>query len=76
MQVEIAHAIDFLGRLLHSKLSQDMLKAFKEELSQLLKERFTDHWDPQQPYRGNGFRAISNFNGQLDPVLVIGNLNN
>ena len=73
MHMEIAQATDFLGRLLHSKLDQAMLHTFKEELAELLKERFVDHWDPQQPYRGKGFRAISNFNCQLDPVLVMGN---
>lgn len=72
MHMEITQAADFLGRLLHSKLDQSMLQAFKEQLADLLKQRFVDHWDPQQPYRGNAFRAISNFNGQLDPVLVMG----
>ncbi|KAI7876222.1 BTG-domain-containing protein [Lichtheimia hyalospora FSU 10163] len=71
MHMEITQAADFLGRLLHSKLDQSMLQAFKEQLADLLKQRFVDHWDPQQPYRGNAFRAISNFNGQLDPVLVM-----
>ncbi|KAI9259612.1 hypothetical protein BDA99DRAFT_547509 [Phascolomyces articulosus] len=70
MHMEIAQATDFLGRLLHSKLDQAMLQSLKDELAELLKQRFVNHWDPQQPYRGNGFRAISNFNGQLDPVLV------
>ncbi|KAI9316776.1 hypothetical protein BX666DRAFT_2155395 [Dichotomocladium elegans] len=72
MHMEIAQAADFLGRLLHSKLDQALLEAFKDELTDLLKKRFVNHWDTQQPYRGNAFRAISNFNGQLDPVLVIG----
>lgn len=72
MHLEIAQAADFLGRLLQSKMDEDMLQAFKDKLMELLKLRFANHWDPQQPYRGNGFRAISNFNGQLDPVLVTG----
>ncbi|CAO3678317.1 hypothetical protein G6F56_013012 [Rhizopus delemar] len=71
MHIEIAQAVEFLGRLLQSKVDQDTINIFKEKLSELLKIRFQDHWDPQQPYKGNGYRAISNFNGQLDPVLSL-----
>jgi hypothetical protein len=72
MHIEIAQAVEFLGRLLQSKVDQDVIARFKEKLIELLKIRFEDHWDPQQPYRGNGFRALSNFNGQLDPILTQG----
>ncbi|CAO0802410.1 unnamed protein product [Mucor circinelloides] len=70
MHIEIAQAVEFLGRLLQSKVDQDVVGKFKETLTELLKIRFEDHWDPQQPYRGNGYRALSNFNGQLDPMLT------
>jgi protein Tob/BTG len=72
MHIEIAQAVEFLGRLLQSKVDQDVIARFKEKLTELLKARFEDHWDQQQPYRGNGFRALSNFNGQLDPMLTQG----
>ncbi|KAI9273073.1 hypothetical protein BDA99DRAFT_499949 [Phascolomyces articulosus] len=70
MHMEIAQAVDFLGRLLQSKFEQNDLLSFKHELTKVLKARFADHWDPQQPTRGNGFRSISNLNSQLDPVLL------
>ncbi|KAI8367521.1 uncharacterized protein BYT42DRAFT_617945 [Radiomyces spectabilis] len=69
MHIEIAQAVDFFGRLLNTKIDHDGLSRFKEELAIILKQRFADHWDPQQPFRGNGYRAINNFNGLLDPVL-------
>lgn len=72
MHIEIAQAVEFLGRLLQSKVDQDIVSNFKEILAELLKVRFEDHWDPQQPYRGNGYRALSNFNGELDPILTKG----
>lgn len=72
MHIEIAQAVEFLGRLLQSKIDQDVVATFKARLTELLKVRFQDHWDPQQPYRGNGYRALSNFNGQLDPILEAG----
>ncbi|KAI8333689.1 hypothetical protein BC941DRAFT_434194 [Chlamydoabsidia padenii] len=70
MHIEIAQAVEFLGRLLNTKIEQDKLSGFKETLTELLKVKFTDHWDVQQPYKGNGFRALSNFNGQLDTIIV------
>jgi hypothetical protein len=72
MHIEIAQAVEFLGRLLQSKLESDFVNRFKESLTELLKIRFQDHWDPQQPFRGNGYRSLSNFNGQLDPILSAG----
>lgn len=72
MHIEIAQAVEFLGRLLQSKVDQDIVTLFKDRLTDLLKVRFEEHWDPQQPYRGNGYRALSNFNGQLDPILTQG----
>lgn len=72
MHIEIAQAVDFLGRLLQSKLDESDITNFKEKLTELLKVKFTDHWDTQQPFKGNGYRAISNFNGVLDPTLTKG----
>lgn len=72
MHMEIAQAVDFLGRLLQSKIEETSLNKMKQELIVELKARFSDHWDPQHPTRGNGYRSISNFNGMLDPVLVTG----
>ena len=72
MHIEIAQAVEFLGRLLQNKLDINIISSFKEQLVDLLKQHFIDHWDPQQPYRGNGYRSISNFNGDLDPVIIKG----
>ncbi|CAO3650081.1 unnamed protein product [Cunninghamella echinulata] len=65
MHIEIAQAVDFLGRLLQFKLEESSITNFKEKLTELLKSKFINHWDTQQPFKGNGFRAISNFNGVL-----------
>ncbi|ORX43489.1 BTG-domain-containing protein, partial [Hesseltinella vesiculosa] len=70
MHLEIAQALDFLSRLLQSKIDDDRLASFKEKLAELLKLKYTNHWDPQQPFKGNGYRSISNFNQQLDPILI------
>ncbi|KAI8978453.1 hypothetical protein BDB01DRAFT_799935 [Pilobolus umbonatus] len=71
MHIEIAQAVDFIGRLLQSKVNIGIITIFKESLVELLKQRYKDHWDVQQPYRGNAYRALSNFNGELDPILLL-----
>ncbi|KAI8336284.1 hypothetical protein BC941DRAFT_428814 [Chlamydoabsidia padenii] len=70
MHQEITEAINFVGRLLQSKLDPSLITLFKDKLYGLLSERFAHHWDIDCPYRGNGYRAISIFNGQLDPLLA------
>ena len=72
MIVEIAQAVEFLCRLLSTKVDTDTLNSFKQNLTKVLGDRFEGHWDTQRPYAGNGYRAISSFNGVLDPVLVEG----
>ncbi|KAI8063505.1 hypothetical protein BC940DRAFT_307376 [Gongronella butleri] len=70
MHEEITEAIDFVGRLLDTRFPAASMAAFKEKLYCLLSERFVDHWDVTQPTRGNAYRALSNFNSQLDPILI------
>jgi len=70
MIVEIAQAVEFLCRLLSARVDADTLSLFKQNLTNVLHVRFDGHWDTQRPYAGNGYRAISSFNGVVDPVLV------
>jgi hypothetical protein len=70
MHNEITQAVEFLVRLLANKLDSEKLVVFKSKLTNVLLERFADHWDVNRPYFGNGFRAVSCFNGVMDPVLL------
>ncbi|SAM09055.1 hypothetical protein [Absidia glauca] len=71
MHQELTEATNFMGRLLQSKLDPSLITIFTDKLYGLLSERFVDHWDVDCPYRGNAYRAISIFNGQLDPLLAL-----
>ncbi|KAG0264373.1 transducer of ERBB2 [Mortierella polycephala] len=42
---------------------------FKKETAALMQEKYTNHWDPQRPHYGNGYRAITSFGGKVDPLL-------
>ncbi|RUS18153.1 hypothetical protein BC937DRAFT_89099 [Endogone sp. FLAS-F59071] len=70
MIVEIAQAVEFLGRLLSARVDANTLNSFKQNLTNILHVRFDGHWDTQRPYAGNGYRALSSFNDVLDPVLI------
>jgi hypothetical protein len=73
MHIEIVQAAEFLCRLLQTKLDPDPLSKFKDRLVEVLKSRYADHWDTTQPYRGNAYRAVSNFSGVIDSALLEGN---
>jgi protein Tob/BTG len=76
MHIEIVQAAEFLCRLLQTKLDPDPLSKFKDRLIEVLKARYADHWDTTQPYRGNAYRAISNFSGVMDDALLEGKYTN
>ncbi|PSN30417.1 Protein BTG3 [Blattella germanica] len=57
---EISAAVIFLVRLIEKSenFNQEQLDHFKERLSELLVERFENHWFPDQPCKGQGYRCI------------------
>lgn len=57
---EISAAVIFLVRLIErsENFNQEQLEDFKTRLSQLLVERFENHWFPDQPCKGQGYRCI------------------
>ncbi|KAG0287117.1 Protein btg1 [Dissophora globulifera] len=71
MLLEISCASDFLCRFLSasSTCTPQIIDDFKRETAVLMQEKYTDHWDPQRPHYGNGYRAITSFGGKVDPLL-------
>lgn len=72
MRLEIHSAADFLVHLLrlhHNGLSESQLELFKGALSNLLRLRYRDHWFPDKPNRGSGYRCLR-INGKMDPVIA------
>ncbi|RLU25248.1 hypothetical protein DMN91_003341 [Ooceraea biroi] len=57
---EIQAAVLFLGQLIekNEKFSPDQLECFKRHLVQQLMERFRNHWFPEKPFKGQGYRCI------------------
>lgn len=74
MRLEIVSAADFLVQLLRlqtaaSQLSESQLQMFKKSLTDLLGNRYRDHWFPDRPNRGSGYRCIR-INGKIDPIIA------
>jgi len=69
---EISAAVLFLTRLIgkNEKLNQIQIEDFKTTLSTLLVQRFKNHWFPEKPFKGQGYRCIRvNEMNRKDPVL-------
>jgi protein Tob/BTG len=72
MRLEIVSAADFLVHLLRlqaGQLSDRQLEMFKSSLMEVLRHRYRDHWFPDRPNRGSGYRCIR-INGKMDPVIA------
>ncbi|KAL1124292.1 hypothetical protein AAG570_002060 [Ranatra chinensis] len=72
MREEISAAVLFLTRLIEKgeNFNHDQLEHFKLNLSEVLVERFENHWFPDKPYKGQGYRCIRvNAVNRRDPTL-------
>lgn len=69
---EISAAVLFLTRLIgkNENLNPLQIEEFKTRLSNLLVQRFQNHWFPEKPFKGQGYRCIRvNEMDRRDPVL-------
>lgn len=72
MRIEVKSAADFLVDLLRlnsAGLTDDQLEKFKENVCQILMRHYADHWFPDKPFKGSGYRCIR-INGNLDPLIA------
>lgn len=77
MRVEIVSAADFLVHLLRihaNKLPEKQLELFKNSIMDVLRRRYRDHWFPDRPNRGSGYRCLR-INGKMDPVIAQAGVN-
>lgn len=74
MRNEIEAAARFLTQLVSqnqpANISESQLTEFRSHLIRLLEERFNDHWFPERPQKGQGYRCIR-LNGfsRPDPLI-------
>lgn len=69
---EISAAVLFLTRLIgkNENINPVQMEEFKTRLYALLVQRFENHWFPDKPFKGQGYRCIRlNEMDRRDPVL-------
>ncbi|KAF4075048.1 hypothetical protein AMELA_G00230200 [Ameiurus melas] len=70
MKAEVAIVVNFITTLLRVKglLSEEQLQHFSRSLEEALREHYEDHWFPDAPFRGSGYRCIR-INHKMDPLV-------
>ena len=71
MKLELLSAANFLThlvRLAKRGVSEYRLGRFRYSLIQVLRRRYRDHWFPDKPFKGSGYRCVR-INGRMDPVI-------
>lgn len=70
MKREIKSAVDFLTNILRTgNVSQSQTEIFNSTLVTLLCNHYQNHWFPEKPFKGSGFRCIR-LNHKLDPLII------
>ena len=60
--------VSLLGKAKGAVLTQDFLQQFRKVFIDSVTNHYLDHWFPESPIKGSGFRCIRN-NGRLDPLV-------
>lgn len=71
MKDEIQSAVDFLTNIIRSRddVNETQTHQFNSNLKNLLSNRYKDHWFPEKPFKGSGYRCIR-LNHNMDPLIL------
>ena len=50
-------------------VNEQQLEKFRAAVVEVLRRRYRDHWFPEKPFKGSGYRCIR-INGKMDPVIA------
>merc|ERR1739844_673712 len=73
MKLELQSAANFLVHLIrlgrrNPSVNEQQLEKFKAAIVEVLRRRYRDHWFPEKPFKGSGYRCIR-INGKMDPII-------
>lgn len=71
MKLEIQSATDFLTNLIRSsnRLNSTQLDTFNHTLSRVLYNHYQNHWFPEKPFKGSGYRCMR-INHKMDTLIA------
>jgi len=70
MRQEVSSAVDFITNILRNhELTKSQLEDFRNTLNNLLINHYEDHWFPEKPCKGSGYRCIR-INHKMDPIVA------
>ncbi|XP_078511619.1 protein BTG3-like isoform X1 [Lissotriton helveticus] len=73
MKEQVAVGVEYISKLINRNktLDQDKVEKFGEKLTAILCEKYTDHWYPENPLKGQAYRCIRiNRKQQVDESLL------
>jgi hypothetical protein len=70
MKIELRSAVDFLSNFIRNSkhVTEEQLNIFRTSLLQLLQLKYENHWFPEKPCKGSGYRCIR-LNHNMDPTI-------
>lgn len=71
MKLELQSASNFLVHLIRlgrRGVGEPQLLKFRDCLIEVFRRRYRDHWFPDKPFKGSGYRCIR-INGKMDPMI-------
>jgi len=70
MKKEVKSAVDFLSNILKTSknVTDQQVQHFNDNLQHLLRLKYENHWFPDKPCKGSGFRCIR-INHNMDPLI-------
>ena len=70
--MELQSASNFLVHLVklgRRDIDESKLETFRQALAAVLRRRYRDHWLPESPLKGSGYRCI-HINGKMNPIIT------
>lgn len=69
MKREVQSVVDFVKRLL-AKRSVEKADNFAGCFENVLCSHYQDHWFPEKPFKGSGYRCMRIVNRKMDPLIA------
>jgi protein Tob/BTG len=69
MKTEIQSAVDFISNLLRSRVPENQVEQFRQQLGSRISSHYQGHWFPEKPFKGSGYRCIR-INHKMDPLIL------